>query len=298
MFLIAVCLLSALLFAAGNSLQHLGANNLGGEDLPPLQIALRLARNRAWLLGSVIAMAAFATHLWALDLGRVGVVQPLLLVGVILAIVLRPLLDGLRAHAMELAGGAVAVAGLVLYIRAGRIYDAVPVDPPSSSLTVTVVAIALVSLLLAVARRLDLPLSLTFALSAGILMGTGAGLFRQIFEGDGAEHVVSWQLPVAIGLEIVGTFLNQRAYHTGPLSGSMPVLNVASVLMGGLFGTLVFGEFPAHDPWAVLGQVAGIGLAGVGLLVLVRHHAADAVLSDSADVTVADHDVLGGGHLR
>lgn len=297
MFLLAVCLLSAVLFAIGNSLQHLGANNLGGDDLPPVKIAFRLARNKVWLLGSAIAMAAFATHLWALDLGRVGVVQPLLLVGVILAIVFRPLLDGLRAHALELAGGAVAVAGLILYIRAGRIYDAVPAEPPASSLVVTLVAVAVAGVLLSVVRRAGLNVSLTFALCAGILMGTGAGLFRQIFEGEGTEHALGWQLPVAIGLEIVGTFLNQRAYHTGPLSGSMPVLNVASVLMGGLFGALVFGEFPAHDPLSVLGQVGGIALAGVGLLVLVRHHA-DQLDGFSADVAVADHDVLGGGHLR
>ena len=112
MVLIGVCLLSAVLFAAGNSLQHVGANNLGGSDLPPLKIAVRLARNRVWLLGSVIALSGFATHVVALGLGHVGVVQPLLLVGVVLAICFRPLLDGARAHAAELGGAVLAVAGL------------------------------------------------------------------------------------------------------------------------------------------------------------------------------------------
>lgn len=274
MLLIGVCLLSALLFAAGNSLQHVGANNLGGTDLPPLKIAWRLARNKVWLLGSAIAMAAFATHVVALGLGNVGVVQPLLLVGVILAICFRPLLDGARAHVKELGGAVVAVAGLALYIRAGAIYDAESGDPASSSLVVTLTAVGAVAVLLAVARRLHLNLSLTFGLCAGLLMGTGAGLFKQILESDGLhDQLLGWQLPTALALEIAGTFLNQRAYHTGPLSGSMPVLNVASVLMGGLFGALVFGQLPSLDPGSVAGQLGGIGLAGLGLIVLVRHQA-------------------------
>ena len=148
MLLIGVCLLSAALFATGNSLQHVGANNLGGTNLPPLQIALRLARNKTWLLGSAIALTAFGTHVLALGLGEVGVVQPLLLVGVIFGICFRPLLDGARAHVIEISGAVIAVAGLILYIRAGAIYDSEPVAPRGDASSFSVVVVALVCLLL------------------------------------------------------------------------------------------------------------------------------------------------------
>ena len=82
------------------------------------------------------------------------------------------------------------------------------------------------------------------------------------------------------GLEVAGTFLNQRAYHAGPLSRSMPVVNVASVLIGGLFGILVFGELPRHDPVSLAFQAAGIGLACLGLVMLTRHEATPALDSE------------------
>jgi hypothetical protein len=75
-----------------------------------------------------------------------------------------------------------------------------------------------------------------------------------------------------------GVAINQQAYRLGPLSASMPVLNVVSVCLAVVFGGVAFGDYPSLGTLAVTGQVVALVLIGIGLRVV-------AVDLDPEDVT-------------
>jgi hypothetical protein len=85
---------------------------------------------------------------------------------------------------------------------------------------------------------------------------------------------------VVVGVS--GVSLNQRAYRSGPLSASMPLLNIVDVLVAIGFGIVVFGERPADSAAAILGQLAGIVVILVGLRGAARSHLLDEPVPEAA----------------
>src|SRR5262245_53912880 len=81
-----VSLLAALCFGAGSALQHDGA--LQARRRSPLNPGLLadLATRRVWLLGLCAQGAGVALHLLAVNLGPISLVQPLLTVGLVIAL--------------------------------------------------------------------------------------------------------------------------------------------------------------------------------------------------------------------
>lgn len=91
-----------------------------GDRLPPLGWPPALARLRAygtdplWLLGLALQPSGYAFYLWALALGPVAVVQPVMSAGIVVFVAFAVLILGERVRAVEWrAIGAVGV-GLIL----------------------------------------------------------------------------------------------------------------------------------------------------------------------------------------
>jgi glucose uptake protein GlcU len=81
-----------------------------------------------------------------------------------------------------------------------------------------------------------------------------------------------WSTVVAaLGVAVCGlsgVAINQQAFRLGPLSASMPVLNVVSVCLAVVFGGVAFGDYPSLGTLAVAGQVVALVLIGIGLRVV------------------------------
>ncbi len=273
---VVVSLCSAALFATGNSLQHLAASSLPDKHLPVLQVMRLLLRRWHWLAGAFIAAAAFGTHVLALSVGRVGVVQPLLLSGVVMAILVRPLLGREWPKAADVASASVTVLGLVLYVVSGAIADQQPRDPLASEHTMVLGVVATALVAFTYARRPRSGAAFVLAATAGLLMGTGAMLVKSVLESSdqGTLFFLDWRVGGVLALGLAGTALNQKAYHLGTMTTTMPALNVASVVIGGVAGAMVFGEFPRVDAMALVGQGAGVLVMSVGLVMCARRQSA------------------------
>lgn len=287
MLVVIVCLLSAVLFACGNSLQHLGAQVHAGRSLGPLQLMFALVRVRAWRWGALLAFLAFCTHVAALSIGKIAIVQPLILMGIVFAVGIRPTLERRKPQPPELAGAVLTVAGLVVYVQAGAYWSVEPIDAiaPPSVIAITVAGVVIAILTTRKRTRIDPPLA--YAISAGLLMGTGAGIVKHIFENAHDDPAVLHWAPAAfIAFELCGTILNQKAYQAGALPRSMPALNVTAVLMGSAFGLIAFGEIPQTSPLALTLQALGIATVTVGLVLV-------AIPEDSPVGTGATPDIDG-----
>ena len=89
----AVGLSSAAGFAMSNALQHQAAGRVPESIHRALGLLLHLARQRLWLVATAVSFGAMLLHAVALRLGSLALVQPLMLVGVVLAVPLRAALE-------------------------------------------------------------------------------------------------------------------------------------------------------------------------------------------------------------
>lgn len=231
----------------------------------------------AVLLAVVLGPVGFALHVLALDHGPIGLVQPIAILGIVLAVPLRAALARSRPGRRELVAVAVtalAIAALLLATDARESHG----SPDSALLVAAVGACAVVAaLLIAVAAGVPHPTGRAFLL--GSASGVLFGLMSVLVEAD-RLHVVLAVCGVG------GVAVNQLAYRAARLSASMPVLNVVNCLLTLAFAHFVLGEVPHASAASLTVSAAAVAAMAWGLWRLA-----------SADVTVADDDVLGRGHL-
>jgi hypothetical protein len=119
---IAVALLASVCFAVASVLQHHGARDEhhGARDArrrSPLHVGLlvELAGKPAWLAGVLAQVAGVALHLLAVNLGPLSVVQPVLTVGLVIALGLQRLAARPVSQPAMLSAGLV-VLGLAVFL--------------------------------------------------------------------------------------------------------------------------------------------------------------------------------------
>src|SRR4051812_1226104 len=135
---VAVATASAGGFAVSNALQHRVAGTVPDGVHRSLAVLAHLARRRLWLVATIVSFSALVLHAVALRIGSIALVQPLMLVGVVLAVPLRAVLEHSLPARREVRAVAVTAVGL-----AGFLVCAAP--RPSSARPPLDVAVVLVA---------------------------------------------------------------------------------------------------------------------------------------------------------
>ena len=269
---------SACGFAIANALQHRVAGTVPASIRSAPDVLRHLTRKPVWLAATLVSFVAMVLHAVALRIGSIALVQPLMLVGVVLAVPLRAALERKLPPWPELKAVLITVAGLGVFIRFANLAP----SHATPRLT-TALALSLFGVVFAVGalRACRMPWARDprvqaglLGVAAGVLFGMTAGLLKLIGNvlaggalGGGALPVLFFAL---IGLGVIGTALNQRAYQIAPIAFSMPVVNVVDVAVAVLFGALVFDELPGHSPVGVALQLGALGVIAVGLRGIAR----------------------------
>lgn len=291
-----VAAMAAVGFAVSSSLQH-HANTHLRHDLSTTAALRVLLRRPGWVLGQTIALISFSLHAWALHLGVLVLVQPVVVSGIVLAIPVRAILSRRPPHLGELMTVAITAVGLSIFLVASdpRASQA-PAADAAAYVTATGGLVAVAATLWA-GRQHGLSRATGYGLACGVLFGLTGGLVKlataDAAQGHGlgghlwalASAWPTWALVVA---GLCGVVSNQRAYRAGPLSASMPLLNIVDVVVAILFGVLVFGEVPAHHLSALAWQALAIVLMAMGLRRLARSPG-----GASPDLVGDHHDVPG-----
>lgn len=264
----ALALSSALGFAFSTSVQHVAASSVPVGVTNPLVLVWRLLRTPAWLAGSTIGLTAWGLHAAALHFGTLSLVQPIILLGVVLAVVVRAGFDRHLPKPRELAGVLVTIVSLILMVA---VADRSVADSLTSwGALVLVVAVAWVLAITATVSVNRLPrrgvAAFSLGVTAGALFGVSACLMKVTGDAIATHGVLGAFTTPGPWLLLPTAFfamtLNQRAYQLSRLSHSMPVLNVTSVLLSILLGALLFGESLPSSPTAV--AVWAVGMVGIG----------------------------------
>ncbi|MCU1693871.1 MAG: rane protein [Frankiales bacterium] len=246
-----LALLAASCFAGATVVQH--RSTAVAAQVRPDGLG-RLLADPAWLAGLLLGGAALVVQALALRTGRVVVVQPLLLTGVVLALPLGVLLERRRPSWQEWWSAVALSAGLSC-----ALLSAAPAAGTARAGTgpllldgaVVLGACAGLRLLATVrpARRAAL-----LGAAGGAASGLAGALLKQAAAPGGARPLVLLAVLLAGGL---GLWLTTQAYAAGPLSSSLPALAAGEPAAAVLVGTHSFGEHLAAGVGARAGQLLG-----------------------------------------
>lgn len=237
---------AALCVAVGDVLQQRAAHCITDRSIGHVELIAGLLRNRRWWLGAVLLLTSIVLQAAALARGSVLLVQALLMLSLLFALPVNAwfLHRTVRGGEWVWAGSLTAAVIVVVAVghpQAGR---------SSASLgTWAAVAVVLAPLLAAcvvVGRIWDGVLAaVLFAFVSGSLWGVFAVLTKVVVArlGEGAwavaetPEIYAWLL-VAAGALGCG----QAAFRAGPLTASMPTLQVSQPVVAAVLGVVVLDE--------------------------------------------------------
>ena len=220
-----------------------------------------------------------ALQVYALHIGALSVVQPLLTTALLFSLVLAHRVAGTRISRRELAWAAVLVVALVGFMlppaRCGRRRrrwcrrptGCRPCSPASSpsSLAATCVLTS---------RRLP---SGGAAALMGVAVGTAyactAALIKSctnIVAAGPLALLTSWQPYLLVVAGGIGLLLAQLAFQSGPLTASLPAIATVDPLLSVALGVWVYDERLNRGPWAVGAEVGFLALMSLAAVMLSR----------------------------
>jgi hypothetical protein len=279
---IPVGLTAAFAFAVSSSLKHVSAGQVpDAQDLKPHKL-LGLVRSTLahplWLGGIVADLVGLVLQVIALHLGALSVVQPLLVTGLLFALLLRARYEH-NISGREVAWAAVLTAALVGFlVISGTSRSSAAQADRGPALAAALIGIALAGACVRVGKAqssrgraaalMGVALGAVYAATAGLLKAlTDIGL-----RGP-AELLTSWQLYTVILLGALSLLLTQVAFQAGPLTASLPAMSTVDPLLSIAIGVVVYDEHLRSGPAAGAGLIALLIVLGTAILQLSRAEA-------------------------
>ncbi len=283
-------------YAVGARLQHGAVHETIGDRGLRLRDQLRLVRNPRWLAGLVSLGTGVVLHVCALGLAPLSVVQP---VGVLALPITVLLTVRERSHQFRDVQGSIVAAvfaatagvGAFVLLAAGSAKGTPVTDSDERIATQLIVVAVLVVALIGLATRSKLR-CITFAAGCAIAHGYVSLLIRGIaqdFGPLGLGAIDLFPLVGIVGAALVGAWLLQHAYASGPPDLVVACLTVIDPLVAVGLGIGLLGEADHAGATTAVLQVACAIVACTGVFALAKFHP-DTQRPDDA------HGAPDGGH--
>jgi drug/metabolite transporter (DMT)-like permease len=232
-----------------------------------------LLRSRTWLLGWSVNVLGFGAQAVALHVGSIALVQPLLATQLLFALPMSCLELRQWPRAKDWAAGAAICGGLVVLLLS---LGSTPLDGRPDRARILVAAglvLALVGLLLAVARYLRPGLLVMLAAGAAGLCFSMTAVFLKLTGDDLVRHGVlhtatDWPGYALATSTALGLVLEQGAFANGPLPWAIATKDSVNPIASFAIGVLAFPVVLPTDAGhlaAIAGAAALLVLGAVGL---------------------------------
>jgi hypothetical protein len=270
---VVLALVAAFLFALGLVLQEKAASTLPAEAVGK-GFLVRLAHQPIWLLGLLAQILGFVAQAIALGIGRMVIVQPLLVASIVFALPLGRLLEQRPIRRRELGGAVLVTGGLGALLIVSK--PAEGKDDASLLAWAVIgggaVGVAVLLFFLAQGRHAALRAGL-LGTAGGILFGLSAALTKTVVSSldDGIVALVGdWHLYALAIISAAAFWLEQAALQTGALAAAVATTMAFDPLSSLVFGIALFDE-ALHES-AVGYVLSALALAATlaGLVVLAR----------------------------
>jgi drug/metabolite transporter (DMT)-like permease len=243
--LFALC--AAVCAAVGIVVRQRATTDVPAEKGVSTVMFVTLLRRPLWWAGTAAAIAGYVFQALALIKGSLLLVQPLLVSALLFALPLSARLAHRRVTRTEWLWAMLLTAALAVFVVLARPHsgDYVGAIPASTIAAVAAVGFAGAMVLIAV-KQPGWRRAVLLAVAVGVLFGVLAVLTKIVMhflnEGSALDLLKSPTPYVLIVLAVVGTLLQQSAFHAGALQRSVPTMLVLEPVVAVLLGAVVLGE--------------------------------------------------------
>lgn len=270
---IALGLVAGFLFALGSVLQQ-KAGLEGDSEGSSSSLLLRMARNRTWIAGIIADAFGFIAQAVALSIGRLAVVQPLLVSSVVFALPLGRRITGQRIRRRDISAATVVTGGLAVFLLVADPSGGRDDAPFGQWLICAGVCAALCTPLVIAARRASPGRrAALLGTATGVLFALSAALTKAVTDelGGGIWAVLTdWHL-YALGIVgYVSMTLNQLALTTGVLAPAVATAMAFDPIASVVIGTTLLQESLHETTLGWIATTAALAAALAGMVVLAR----------------------------
>lgn len=237
---------AALSNALTSVFQRMGVEDAPEESTMRLSLLTHALRRGIWLLGFGFMIASFLLQSFALHIGRLSIVQPILTMELLFLVAILGTYFRFSISLREWIGASAIAFGL-----SGFLYFAAPGggDEAPTNLGWIVVGGASVFLICAtvVATRWGPRWwkAAMFGSSAAIAFAFTAALIKTVSNyaaSDWIRMFEHWQTYGVVAFGLLGLFLTQNAFHAGPLAASQSTLVLVDPLVSICLGIALYGD--------------------------------------------------------
>jgi drug/metabolite transporter (DMT)-like permease len=270
---VVAALCAAFCFALGSLIQQGAARQTQARTLR-FGLLLALAHERRWLAGMAITVLSFGIQAVALAFGPLALVQPLVATEVLFAL---PMIAHRNMRPLTrkgIIGGLGIASGVAMFVSVSPPTGGVSVPdlgtwaPALASITALAVLSGAAALRSHGTSRVIWLAAATAVIYALVNALTKSGVGLLTTRGEGV--LATWEPYALIAVGILSGLFGQSAFHAGPLSLSLPVIDTVEPVSSVILGAAVFHEHLARSPGLLALQLAGGAIAAAGITVLSR----------------------------
>jgi drug/metabolite transporter (DMT)-like permease len=270
---------SALCIAIGDVFQQRAAHCIADTSVGSLRLFASLLRNRRWWWGTLLLATSIALQAGALSQGSVLVVQALLTLSLLFALPINARMSHSTVSGPEWIWASLLTAAVIVIITVGN----PGAGRSGASLgTWAAVAVVLGPLLIGcvVAGRIwgGAVAATLFAFVSGSLWGVFAVVTKEVMARLGGGWAVAQtpELYAAVALAVGGVTWSQSAFRSGPLTASMPALQMSQPVVAAVLGVVVLDETLNTSRAGIAALAAAVLVMTVAIFQLAR---VDAVMT-------------------
>jgi drug/metabolite transporter (DMT)-like permease len=256
-----LALAAALSNALTSVFQRMGVEDAPEESTMRLSLLTHALRRGVWLLGFFFMVCAFLFQAFALHLGRLSVVQPILTAELLFLVFILGTYFGYKVRVREWIGATAIAAGLSGFLVFAQPGGGERV-PSTEGWIAGGGAAGVVIVASVVATRWGPRWwkAAMFGTAAAMSFAFTAALIKVVSDyavKDWVNLVTHWQTYALIVFGVAGLFLAQNAFHAGPLAASQSTLVLVDPLFSIVIGIALFGDsLRTSEPWGPLEAIS------------------------------------------
>jgi hypothetical protein len=259
-----LALATAFASVAGFLYKFRGVHDAPAVDMRrPLHSTLVLFKSPIYALGILIALVGWFTHVGALALAPISLVQATVAGGLVLLTVVADRMFGIAVTKREWIGVALCAAGLaILAATIGNSANSAHSSYMVGRLAIFLAVVGVAGMVLARSKRANM-----LAVSAGLLWAVSDTSIKA--DSDGLHHFSAWvlvgPLPWVIFLaSMIGLLISARSLQLGEAVPVIALTSAAANLTTIAAGPIVFGEPLGHGGFAFVLRIAAFALVVAG----------------------------------
>jgi len=278
---------AALSNALTSVFQRMGVEDAPASSTMRLSLMTHALRRGVWLLGFFIMLCGFLFQAFALHVGRLSVVQPILTVELLFLVFILGTYFDFRVTLREWVGASAIAVGLAGFLDFANPGGGEHV-PSNLGWIVTggITVAAIVGGVVATRWGPRWWKAAMFGTAAAVSYAFTAALIKSVSNNaaaDGFSVLWHWQTYGLIVFGLTGLFLTQNAFHAGPLAASQSTLVLVDPLFSILIGIFLYGDsLRTSGPWGPL-EAISLLLMFVGAVFLASSPLVTGVKGEGAE---------------